>query len=114
MVADGVCTLTAGQAGDSYCLPAASVTRSFTVSLPTPVVKEGSRTSLATITKRFLVTVPKGANVSGMVSSSSRKHCRMSGSAVVALKPGLCKLTLTIDPKAPGKITKRVSVRIAD
>jgi sulfur relay (sulfurtransferase) DsrF/TusC family protein len=113
LVADGVCTLTASQAGDASYLPATDVVRSFTVSLPTPVVKEDGRVPLAFVTKRAMVAVPQGAKLSGVVAKSSRKVCRMSGSTIVALRPGLCRLTLTIDPKGPKKSTKRISVKIA-
>jgi hypothetical protein len=112
MVADGVCTLTAGQAGDSYYLPGTSV-QSFAVSLPVPVMKVDSQASLASITKRAKVYVPKGAKVSGVVVNSSKKYCKMLGSKIVALSPGLCKVTLTIDPKGPTKTTKRISVKIS-
>jgi hypothetical protein len=60
MVAAGVCTLTASQVGDSYYLPGTSV-QSFAVSLPVPVMKVDSQASLASITKRAKVYVPKGA-----------------------------------------------------
>jgi hypothetical protein len=113
LVADGVCTLTASQAGDASYLPATDVVRSFTVSLPTPVVKEDGRVPLAFVTKRAMVAVPQGAKLSGVVAKSSRKVCRMSGSTIVALRPGLCRLTLTIDPKGPKKSSKRISVKIA-
>ena len=113
MVADGVCTLTASQAGDASYLPAVDVVRSFRVSLRTPVVKDNGRVPLAFATGRAMVAVPQGAKLSGVVAKSSRKVCRMSGSTIVALRPGLCRLTLTIDPKGPKKSSKRISVKIA-
>jgi alpha-tubulin suppressor-like RCC1 family protein len=113
MVADGVCTLTASQAGDASYLPAVDVVRSFRVSLRTPVVKDNGLVPLAFATRRAMVAVPQGAKLSGVVAKSSRKVCRMSGSTIVALRPGLCRLTLTIDPKGPKKSTKRISVKIA-
>jgi sulfur relay (sulfurtransferase) DsrF/TusC family protein len=113
MVADGVCTLTASQAGDASYLPAVDVVRSFRVSLRTPVVKDNGLVPLAFATRRAMVAVPQGAKLSGVVAKSSRKVCRMSGSTIVALRPGLCRLTLTIDPKGPKKSSKRISVKIA-
>jgi hypothetical protein len=112
MVADGVCALTVSQDGDSFYLPGTSV-QSFAVSLPVPVMKVDSQASLASITKRAKVYVPKGAKVSGVVVNSSKKYCKMLGSKIVALSPGLCKVTLTIDPKGPTKTTKRISVKIS-
>jgi alpha-tubulin suppressor-like RCC1 family protein len=111
MVAAGVCTLTASQVGDSYHLPATSV-RSFAVSLPVPVMKQDSQASLVTIAKRAKVTIQRGAKVSGVVSNSSKKYCKMSGPNIVALSPGICRVMLTIDPKGRTKASKRVSVKI--
>jgi hypothetical protein len=111
MVADGVCTLSASQAGDSSYLPATSV-RSFAVSLPVPVMKQDSQASLVTIAKRAKVTIQRGAKVSGVVSNSSKKYCKMSGPNIVALSPGICRVMLTIDPKGRTKASKRVSVKI--
>jgi hypothetical protein len=111
MVADGVCTLTVSQAGDSSYLPATSV-RSFAVSLPVPVMKQNSQASLVTIAKRAKVTIQRGAKVSGVVSNSSKKYCKMSGPNIVALSPGICRVMLTIDPKGRTKASKRISVKI--
>jgi hypothetical protein len=75
-------------------------------------MKQDSQASLVTIAKRAKVTIQRGAKVSGVVSNSSKKYCKMSGPNIVALSPGICRVMLTIDPKGRKKASKRVSVKI--
>jgi hypothetical protein len=104
MLKTGVCTVTANQAGAPHIIPAA-VTQTFTVSA-LPFVRKGGQRTLPFIAKKSLVTVPRGAKVSGVVARASRSVCRVSGTRLVGVAPGRCRLRITVTPKT-GRSTKQ-------
>ena len=104
MLKTGTCTVTASQAGAPHII-AAEVSQSFTVSA-LPYVKKGRQSTLSSVARKSLLTVPRGANVSGVVARASRSVCRVSGTRLVGVAPGRCRLRITVTPKT-GRSTKR-------
>ena len=82
-----------------------------------PKVKVGKTTTVASAAKKNGITIPSGATVRVVVSSSSKKKCSVSGQRTVkALAKGTCSLSVYVTPKktkaAPRPKTKRSTVKI--
>ena len=82
-----------------------------------PKVKVGKTTTVASAAKKNGITIPLGATVRVVVSSSSKKKCSVSGQRTVkALAKGTCSLSVYVTPKktkaAPRPKTKRSTVKI--
>lgn len=72
-------------------------------------MKAGKLLGATSILRSSGGTVPSGAKVVVVVSAGSVKVCRVSGSSVKALKPGTCRVTITVTPKK-GKPAKKTVV----
>ena len=135
MLTAGLCTLTAGQTGDSTYLSATDVVRSFTItsvippSVPTtegstpttpttmvlkivtPTVKKGKSISLSTINQSAKIVIPKKATVVMTVSKASKTICSVSKTTVKALAVGTCSLIVAVTPQATTKVKKPKTVK---
>ena len=58
------------------------------------------------------LSVPSGAKVSATVAASSKSYCRVSGTKVVALKSGRCRVTVTVTPKKGAKKSKTTTLTV--
>ena len=52
------------------------------------------------------LTVPKKAKIKLTVAKASKKICKVSGSKLVALKPGNCSVTVSVTPKKTKQVKK--------
>jgi hypothetical protein len=100
--------------------------KGFTHSAPTikvklsrsyPKVLKGRSISVASAAKKNGITIPSGATVRVVVSSSSKKKCSVSGQRTVkAIAKGTCLLSISVTPKktksVPRPKTKRSTVKI--
>ena len=87
-----------------------SATQATTVqATSSPSMKAGKLLGATSILRSSGGTVPSGAKVVVVVSAGSVKVCRVSGSSVKALKPGTCRVTITVTPKK-GKPAKKTVV----
>jgi hypothetical protein len=99
--------------GSSALSPvAAPVATPVPVAAPAPVVKKlakvktGKSISFAAVNKVAKVAVPKGAKVAISVVGSSKSVCSVTGTSIKALKPGTCRLKVSVTPKATAKVKK--------
>jgi hypothetical protein len=69
-------------------------------------VKTGKSISFAAVNKVAKVAVPKGAKVAISVVGSSKSVCSVKGTSIKALKPGTCRLKVSVTPKATAKVKK--------
>jgi hypothetical protein len=69
--------------------------------------------SSKSIAKFAKISVPKNSKLTLKVKTSSRKVCRVSGSKVMALKSGTCRVTVTVKPKSGKATTKTVSLKVS-
>lgn len=54
--------------------------------------------------------VPKGATISLRVAPTSTKYCKVSGTILKGVKPGSCKVTVTVKPKTGKSASKTVAL----
>ena len=71
-----------------------TITTTTTIPTITKSVVSGS-----SIAKIAAISVPKGAQVTLKVATSSSKYCRVSGGTIKRLKPGNCVVKVTVTPK---------------
>lgn len=80
----------------------------------TPAVTQPVLTTKKAVTGKSLaafagITVPKGAKLTLSVTGAAKKICVVKGTSIRALKPGNCKVTVTVTPKAAkGKKVKPI------
>ena len=97
-----------------------TVAPTTTAPAPTvPTVKAGRTITRSAIGKAAGVSIPAGAKVTLVVATSSKKICRLSGTAVKGLKAGTCRVTVSVTPKAtksspkPKTTRKAVSITVS-
>lgn len=85
---------------------ATSTSTSTNVAKKLAKVKTGRSISFAAVNKVAKVAVPKGAKVALSVVGSSKSVCSVKGTSIKALKPGTCRLKVSVTPKATAKVKK--------
>ena len=81
------------------------------ISIPVALkVKVKSKTKIKKIEMALGAAVPKKAKVTLTVAKASKKICKVSGGKLVALKPGNCAVTVSVQAPKPkgGKKPKAV------
>jgi len=78
-----------------------------------PFLSVGKSTTLSAIAKKYRVTVPSGSRLTAVVSTSSKKICKVVRSSIKATKKGTCRITLTVTPKKGKKKTKTVAIVVS-
>lgn len=77
-----------------------------------PTLRRSRSMALTTLRKRVGLTPPKGARIVTTVARSSSTRCAVRGPKLVALKKtGVCKVTVTVTPRATKKVPKPKSVK---
>lgn len=71
-----------------------------------PSVARKSKTSSAVLARNTGMQVAPGSKISIIASKASNKICKVSSGKLVALKPGKCKITLSVTPKK-SKLVKK-------
>jgi hypothetical protein len=78
---------------------------------PVPRVAIKSKTAGVSIARQAGVSIAPGSKVSIRVAKASKKICKVSRGKLMALKPGNCKVTVTVTPKKTKKVKKPKAVR---
>jgi hypothetical protein len=78
-----------------------------------PFLSVGKSTTLSAIAKKYRVTVLSGSRLTAVVSTSSKKICKVVRSSIKATKKGTCRITLTVTPKKGKKKTKTVAIAVS-
>ena len=91
-----VTTTTSTVAATTTTLPPAPTTTVAAKTAPT-IGKSG--TTAKSIAAFLGLGVPSGAKLKATVAAKSKRYCKVTGSKVVALKTGSCRVTLTVTPK---------------
>ena len=94
-------------------LPAAAkaTSSSPTAVAPTKSVKRGKRLTASSAAATAGLSRPAGSSVSLKVTKGTAS-CRVSGTALVALKKGTCKVTVTVTTKSRKKTSRSVTVNV--
>ena len=105
LVQQGACSITASQAGNSIYLPAAPVTRAFSVTGPTSALAQ-SITFFEVGNRRigngaFTISVSASSGLPVTLMLESTSACSLSGLTITPLAIGQCTLTAT----QPGNTT---------
>lgn len=80
---------------------------------PTARTSRGKTISGASLARTAKLTVAKGSRISLSVSRATASVCRVSGSAVRALKKGSCSVVVTVTPAKGKKVSRTVRVTVA-
>jgi hypothetical protein len=103
------------QVTDSVPGPSGAVSGSNTVVAPAPPpvprVAIKSKTAGVSIARQAGVSIAPGSKVSISVAKASKKICKVSGGRLVALKPGNCRVTVSVTPKKTKILKKPKAVR---
>ena len=68
--------------------------------------------SLSLLAKSSGISVPSGAKVSAVVSSSSRSKCRITGTSLRAVAKGTCTISVTVRSRAGKKLVTNKALRV--
>jgi hypothetical protein len=74
------------------------------------IAKSSKLTAIATIAK---LTYSKTSKVSLVVAMSSKKICRVAGTALKGLKAGVCKVTVTVTTSKGKKTSQTLTLKVA-
>jgi hypothetical protein len=77
----------------------------------TPRVALKTKTPGVAIARQAGVSVTPGSKVSITVAKASKKICKVSGGRLVALKPGNCRVTVSVTPKKTKLVKKPKAVK---
>jgi hypothetical protein len=77
-----------------------------------PIVTSKKAASLKSLAVFGKITVPSGAKVTAVVTSSSKTICRVIGTTVKGIKKGTCRVAITVKTKTGAETTRIVAVPV--